>query len=44
MTDDMDIAGDVIQALAGFLNLEDLQVIANFPDEMENLKQILVKV
>ena len=42
--DDMDMAGDVIQALAGFLNMEDLQVTADFPDELEVLRVILVKV
>ena len=43
-TDDMDLAGDVIQALANFLNIEDLNVTADFPDDMENLRQILIKV
>lgn len=43
-TDDMDLAGDLIQALSVFLNIEDLQVTADFPDEMEILKDILVKV
>ena len=42
-TDDMDMAGDFIQALASFLNIEDLQVTADFPDEMEILREILVK-
>jgi Bardet-Biedl syndrome 2 protein len=43
-TDDMDLAGDVVQALATFLNIEDLQSIAEFPEEMETLRQVLVKV
>ena len=43
-TDDMDIAGDIIQALCLFLNIEDLQVTADFPDEMDTLKNILIKV
>ncbi|ELU16233.1 hypothetical protein CAPTEDRAFT_171644 [Capitella teleta] len=43
-TDDMDLAGDVIQALATFLNIEDLQSIAEFPEDMETLRQVLVKV
>ncbi|KAK7500508.1 hypothetical protein BaRGS_00008415 [Batillaria attramentaria] len=44
MTDDMDLAGDIIQALAEFLNLEDLLTTADFPVEIETLKQILIKV
>ena len=43
-TDDMDLAGDVIQALATFLNIEDLQTFVDFPDDMEILRQVLVKV
>lgn len=43
-TDDMDLAGDIIQALATFLNIDDLPVVADFPDEMDKLKQILLKV
>ena len=43
-TDDMDLAGDVLQALAQFLNIENLQTIADFPKEMESLRQILIKV
>lgn len=43
-TDDMDLAGDVIQALCQFLNIDDMQVSADFPDEMEKLRSILVKV
>ena len=43
-TDDMDLAGDVVQALAVFLNLDDLQSTADFPHEMEKLREVLVKV
>ena len=43
-SDDMDLVGDLIQALCVFLNIDDLQVTADFPDIMESLKQILVKV
>ncbi|CAL1528312.1 unnamed protein product [Lymnaea stagnalis] len=43
-TDDMDLAGDIIQSLAQFLNIEDLQTTADFPVEIESLKQILFKV
>ncbi|EDO39492.1 predicted protein [Nematostella vectensis] len=43
-TDDMDLAGDLIQAMAGFLGIEDLQTTAEFPAAMEELRAILVKV
>ena len=43
-TDDMDLAGDIIQALASFLGLEELQVTADFPMHMEELKSVLTKV
>ncbi|XP_072026618.1 BBSome complex member BBS2-like [Amphiura filiformis] len=43
-TDDMDLAGDIIQALASFLGLEELQVTADFPMHMEELKNVLTKV
>ncbi|XP_074660116.1 BBSome complex member BBS2-like [Tubulanus polymorphus] len=44
MTDDMDLAGDVVQALCVFLHIDELQVTAEFPTEMEKLREILVKV
>ncbi|XP_041369340.1 Bardet-Biedl syndrome 2 protein homolog [Gigantopelta aegis] len=43
-TDDMDLAGDIIQSLASFLNLDDLMSTADFPNEMEKLSKILVDV
>ncbi|KAK3597584.1 hypothetical protein CHS0354_030126 [Potamilus streckersoni] len=43
-TNDMDLAGDIVQALATFLNQEDLQTNVDFPDEMEKLREVLVKV
>ena len=44
MTDDMDLAGELVSALASFLNIEDLQSTAEFPEHMEQLKDVLVKV
>lgn len=44
LTDSMDIAGDILQSLAGYLNIEDLNVQANFPDDMKDLGDILQKV
>ncbi|XP_042890069.1 Bardet-Biedl syndrome 2 protein homolog [Penaeus japonicus] len=43
-TDDMDLAGDIIQAIANYLNLEDLQVEADFPGELEQLGSVLERV
>ncbi|KAK6191700.1 hypothetical protein SNE40_003318 [Patella caerulea] len=43
-TDDMDVAGDIIQAVATFLKIEDLQSIVDFPIEMGTLETILVRV
>ncbi|WAR01687.1 BBS2-like protein [Mya arenaria] len=43
-TADMDLAGDIVQALAGFFNLEDLHTTIDFPVEMERLREVLVKV
>ena len=43
-TPDMDLAGEIVQALATFLNLEDLHTTIDFPVEMEKLREVLVKV
>ncbi|NXX82248.1 BBS2 protein, partial [Urocolius indicus] len=43
-TDDIDLAGDIIQSLASFLAIEDLQVEADFPTYFEELRKVLVKV
>ena len=40
----MDLAGDVIQALGVFLKIEDLHVTADFPSDMEDLRNILIRV
>lgn len=42
--DDMALAGEIIQAMATFLNLEDIQVTANFPDEMESITNTIRQV
>lgn len=43
-TDDMELAGDLVQQLCGFLNIEELASTAEFPDEMEKLKEVLGQV
>lgn len=43
-TNDMETAGDLIQDLVSFLNLKDLESIADFPEEIENFKKIIKEV
>lgn len=44
LTDDMDLAGDLVQALTLFLNLEDLNCIAEFPPLLSELQELLGRV
>uniref|UniRef100_T1IM01 Bardet-Biedl syndrome 2 protein homolog n=1 Tax=Strigamia maritima TaxID=126957 RepID=T1IM01_STRMM len=43
-TDDIDLAGNIIQALAIFLNINELATTCDFPVELEKLNQTLEKV
>lgn len=43
-TDDMELAGYLVQSLVEFLKIIDLQVQCDFPSEIENLQQTLTKV
>ncbi|KAJ6666204.1 hypothetical protein lerEdw1_001109 [Lerista edwardsae] len=43
-TDDINLAGDIIQSMASFLAVEDLQVEADFPAYFEELRKALIKV
>jgi Bardet-Biedl syndrome 2 protein len=43
-TDDMELAGSIVQSLVAFLNIFDLQVTCDFPEELENLSQTLIQV
>jgi Bardet-Biedl syndrome 2 protein len=43
-TDDLDLAGDIVQSLASHLGLQDLSVSASFPQQMAELRDILEKV
>ncbi|XP_072278942.1 BBSome complex member BBS2 [Pyxicephalus adspersus] len=43
-TDDLDLAGDIIQSLAAFLAIEDLPVEADFPKYFDQLRKVLVQV
>ncbi|XP_023240900.1 Bardet-Biedl syndrome 2 protein homolog [Centruroides sculpturatus] len=44
MTDDMEMAGDVIQSMVQYFNIDDLQVTAEFPQQIEILNNLLSKV
>ncbi|KAM8946161.1 BBSome complex member BBS2 isoform 2-T2 [Pelodytes ibericus] len=43
-TDDVDLAGDIIQSLAASLAIEDLQVESDFPKYFEQLRKVLGQV
>mmetsp|Transcript_123132 Transcript_123132/g.344667 ORF Transcript_123132/g.344667 Transcript_123132/m.344667 type:complete len:722 (-) Transcript_123132:352-2517(-) len=43
-TDDIEDAGELIQDLCGFLQVTELESTANFPEEMEKFKQVLLRV
>lgn len=42
--EDMDVCGEVVQTLAEFLGLENLETTAEFPQEIEKLLDLLNKV
>lgn len=44
LTDDMELAGNLVQSLATYLNITDLKVTCDFPEELDNLQNTLVKV
>lgn len=43
-TDDIDLAGDLVQSLASFLAIEDLQAEADFPTYFGELRTTLTEV
>lgn len=43
-TDDMELAGLLVQSIVAYLNIIDLQVTCDFPEELENLQQTLTKI
>ena len=40
-TDDMDLAGDIVQSLGTYLGMEDLATTAHFPAEIASLEKLL---
>lgn len=43
-TDDLEVAGEMIQDCCSFLQVTELESTAHFPDEMEKFKSVLMKV
>ncbi|KAJ9598202.1 hypothetical protein L9F63_011122 [Diploptera punctata] len=43
-TQNMTLAGDIIQSLVSFLNLDELQITADFPEEEEKIGELLQKI
>jgi Bardet-Biedl syndrome 2 protein len=43
-TDDIEVAGEIVQDLCAYLQITELDSIANFPDEMEKFKAVLMRV
>ena len=40
-TDDMDLAGDIVQSLGTYLGMEDLATTCSFPQEISSLEGLL---
>ena len=40
-TDDMELAGDIVQSLGTYLGMEDLATTSNFPAEISRLEELL---
>lgn len=43
-TDDLEVAGEIIQDFCTFLTVNELESVAHFPDEMEKFKAVLMRV
>eukprot|EP00405_Crypthecodinium_cohnii_P023237 CAMPEP_0206474582 /NCGR_PEP_ID=MMETSP0324_2-20121206/33568_1 /ASSEMBLY_ACC=CAM_ASM_000836 /TAXON_ID=2866 /ORGANISM="Crypthecodinium cohnii, Strain Seligo" /LENGTH=719 /DNA_ID=CAMNT_0053949773 /DNA_START=137 /DNA_END=2293 /DNA_ORIENTATION=+ len=43
-TNDLEVAGELVQDLATFMSVTELESTADFPEEMEKFKQVLMKV
>merc|ERR1719326_2390052 len=43
-SDDLEVAGDIVQDLCTYLQITELESTADFPDEMEKFKSVLMKV
>jgi Bardet-Biedl syndrome 2 protein len=43
-TDDMELAGELVQDLCAYVGIKELQSVADFPQEMEAFRAGLVQV
>merc|ERR1740138_1664408 len=43
-TDDIEVAGEMVQDLTSYLQVTELETTGNFPDEMEKFKTVLLRV
>ena len=43
-TDDMELAGNIVQSIGKFLGITDLQTTGDFPHELEALEQVYSQV
>ncbi|CAF3537670.1 unnamed protein product [Rotaria sordida] len=43
-TDDMELAGNIVQSMGKFLNIEDLQTTGDFPQELEMLQKVFSQI
>ena len=41
-TDDMDLCGDIVQSLAEYLGVENMESTCEFPEALDKIKQLLV--
>jgi Bardet-Biedl syndrome 2 protein len=44
LTDDMDLAAELVQDMSAYLTISELESIANFPAEMSEFRNVLLKV
>ena len=44
MTDDMELAAELVQDMSQYLTITELESIANFPAEMAEFRNVLLKV
>jgi len=40
----MELAGNIVQSMGKFLNIEDLQTSGDFPQELETLQKVFFQV
>merc|ERR1719378_1543180 len=43
-TDEIEVAGEIVQDLCAYLQITELEATAHFPDEMDKFKSVLMRV